>query len=115
VSVIDRLDHIATELDPVNPALALALDRISDRLEGRTAIEAVDYAKAVGRLLGMTRWALDHFLKTIMERVEKMAKESDQEFDFQILSRDLADLKKHLQIGYDEAEKMTKINASEVS
>jgi hypothetical protein len=113
VSVIDRLDHIATELDPVNPALALALDRISDRLEGRTAIEAVDYAKAVGRLQGMTRWVLDHSLKVITQQVEELAKEhKDDEYSFSLLRKDIEALKKYLQDGIDESEK---INASEVS
>jgi hypothetical protein len=32
-NISDRLDHIASELESENPALALALDRISDRLD----------------------------------------------------------------------------------
>jgi hypothetical protein len=34
-SVIERLDAIASELESESPALALALDRISDKLEVR--------------------------------------------------------------------------------
>jgi len=35
-SVVSRLDAIASELEPVNPVLALALDKISDSLDPRT-------------------------------------------------------------------------------
>ena len=36
-SITERLDKIASELEQVNPQMALAIDLVSDRLEGREA------------------------------------------------------------------------------
>lgn len=41
-AITERLDRIASELEQTNPKIALALDRISDKLEGRYATELRD-------------------------------------------------------------------------
>lgn len=42
-AITEKLDQIATEIEPENPIIALAIDRISDRLT--TAAASIDYDK----------------------------------------------------------------------
>jgi hypothetical protein len=37
ISITERLDSLASELEPVDPRIALAIDQVSDKLEGRVA------------------------------------------------------------------------------
>ena len=37
--LIERLDCIASEIEQVDPRIALAMDKVSDKLEGRKALQ----------------------------------------------------------------------------
>jgi hypothetical protein len=76
-----RLDEIAGELEAVDPRLALALDRVSDQLESRTALFGIE--------------------EDITSRIEKAVKKAEPVFDkFSAYVDELNDL-------LDEASKKT--------
>jgi len=61
--IVISLDEIAGELERVDPRLALAVDQISDRLEGRTAATFLEVRKRILDHLKKEGWKINEGLK----------------------------------------------------
>ena len=69
-SITERLDKIASELESENPTVALALDRISDRLENKTAVEKIQLTpEQIENLKKADKELLDHFSRLKIKEV----------------------------------------------
>jgi hypothetical protein len=122
--VSEKLDKIAEELQGVNPEMALALDRISDRLEGRKASDeaiysqktidhmqktAEGYAKAYGHLIGTIKTPIAMGLRFLKNEIKSLpSDETPEEIDRRCSSfvKRIEDLEKTLEQALKGAQEL---------